>query len=542
MKFLEEHRLVITTLTPVHIGCGEDYTPIDYVIDDNALFAFDSPAISEALSANARTRLRKLVKGNRQEDVLKQVQKLFYNEREALIAKANHYLPVASGVADLYQKRIGQTAQQESSGKKVFNRLEIERTFYNPVSQKPVIPGSSIKGAIRTALLDMENKDNACSRNEKNQELQRRLFKYEKFEQDPMRLVQLDDTQWVEKDVIHSEIRFAVNRPRQEPKQGQSKRTMAEDKGLYQLLETLPGLSLRTYSSRLTIQKVNQLCQSGKLPTTELRWTMEQIVQACNSFYRPLLQREMSVIRERRYASSEWEEHMRKLLVRTEPLLTSNKAMLLRLGRHSGAEAVTLNGVRRKIMQGRGNRGKYEPNPRTLWLATDVRNSRSEMTPFGWILVEIDPPDDPPDMLKDLTGETIDTRQQWLEKQRQRIAVLQGKLIRRKQQEETQEQERIAEQQAERERQERLLSMTEEQRAIYDLRASFEKAQADKTLVPQGPVPGRLWELMNKAVDWPSKDIIELCDLAEKIYKPLGMLRGKKGRERKARIEKLKGQ
>ena len=282
MKFLEEHQLAITTLTPVHIGCGEDYTPTDYIIDDGALFAFDSAGVSDALSGNARAQLLKLVKGNQQEEVLKQIQKLLYEQRKALIAKSSHYLPVAKGVSDLYKKRIGQTAQLESSGKRVVNRLEIERTFYNPASQKPIIPGSSLKGAIRTALLDSINNGNSLPEDEvellgrrtekekkmANRKLQERLFQYRMkyLEKDPMRLIQLADSEILSEGTVASEIRFAVNRLRQEPKERQTKRTMAEDKGLYQLLEALPEMGLRTYSSRLTIQKVNRLQQSDKLP------------------------------------------------------------------------------------------------------------------------------------------------------------------------------------------------------------------------------------------------------------------------------------
>ncbi len=153
MKFLNEHRLKITTLTPVHIGCGEDYTPTDYVIHDDALYAFDSVSAADALPPNAKEELRKVLQGNVRDDALMRIQKLFYEQRESLMAQATHYLWVARGIADLYQRRIGQVARREKQGTNVINQLEIERSFYNPVSHRLVIPGSSLKGAIRTALL-----------------------------------------------------------------------------------------------------------------------------------------------------------------------------------------------------------------------------------------------------------------------------------------------------------------------------------------------------------------------------------------------------
>ena len=524
MKFLEEHQLKITTLTPVHIGCGENYTPTDYVIDDKTLFAFDSSAVIEALTEKAREKMMRLVSGSRQDDVLKEIQRFFYEHRESLMAKSSHYLPVASGVDALYENRIGQAAQGESGGKTVINKLEIERTFYNPVNQAPVIPGSSLKGAIRTALLNQVNIDKKQPFNGRrpidNKKLQQCLFEYEmgKLEKDPMRLVCLADSTSTECTPIKSEIRFAVNRPR-EPT---TNRTMAEDKGLYQLLETLPELNARAYSSRLTIQKVRQLPQKDKLPTDNFHWNIKQIIQACNEFYRPLLKKEMDIIKQRQYVSPDWANRMEKLFDGIKSLLDTERAMLLRVGRHSGAEAVTLN-----LKMG------GQPKPRTLWLAADAWDSSSGMAPFGWLLIEIDPSDTPTPILENLIKQSDDSKQEWLKKQQSRMVELQEKLIRRKQ-------ARLAEQQAEREKQQRLASMTEEARAIEELKAWFEQDQDNKALTKQGRVPRRLHELLTSATDWPLKYRIELCALAEEIYGSLGMLKGKNGKERKAQIQKLR--
>ena len=555
MKFLQEHHLKITTLTPVHIGCGEDYTPTDYVIDDKTLFAFDSSIVSDALPKNVHQRLMRLVSGSRQDDVLKQIQGLFHEHREPLMARTSHYLPVASGVAELYEQRIGQMAQQEGKGRKVINQLEIERTFYNPVSQMPVIPGSSLKGAIRTALLDFVNGGQDLTKEEKqflarpkepekqkaNKALQNRLFDYRNgFEKDPMRLIQLDDTFYVGNGSIPSEIRFAVNRSRSD-QQGKTGHTMDEDKGPPQLLETLPELNVRAYDSRLTIQKVDGPQQKNKLPSDKFHWDIKQIAQACNKFYRPLLEQEMNIIGQRSYVKPDWKQDICQLLVSIEPLLESNKAMLLRMGRHSGAEAVTLNGIRNiKIMQGEDKSPTHESRPRTLWLAADAQNSRSEMVPFGWLLIEIDPPDNPHAILENLRKQSDDSNQQWLEKQRCRIVELQEKLTQRKQQEEEQKQARLAKQQAEREKQQRLASMTEEERALEELRTWFDQDQANNALTKQGRVPDRLHKLITSATNWTQKDRSELCTLAETIYHSLGMLKGKQGKERKAKIQKLK--
>ena len=557
MKFLEEHRLEITTLTPVHIGCGEDYTPTDYVIDEDALFTFNSAVVSQVLLDRDPDELMKLVKGKPQDNMLQNLQKFFWEHRQPLMAKANHYLPVARGVADLYQDRIGQTAGPKGDGKKVINKLEIERTFYNPVSQKPVIPGSSLKGAIRTALLDSINNGKPLCPEEKlgmrrnkgdvNRKLQARLFRFDqnRFEQDPMRLVRLADTEGIKGEAITSKIQFAINYPRQERvnQQGRNDGSGATKSSLSPLLETMPESGLRAFSSRLTIQKVEQLSTDSKIPATGRCWTMEQIAEACNRFYRRLLEQEMDILRKRGYVSPDWGKRMVKLLAGIKPMLDANKAMLLRIGKHSGAEAVTLNGVRNiKIMKGKMP-PEYKCQPTTIWLGADTKDQRTGMTPFGWALIEIDPPDTPLPVVEDftVTGQHNDDRRQWLEKTRQRIAKAQEELERRKKQAEEKKENQLAEGKRKREEAERLAAMTNQQRELEELRKRFEEEKAQGRLRPQGPVAESVAKLLRSAPDWPEKeDRHALADLAETIYKEIGMLKGKKGRERKEEIKKLR--
>lgn len=97
---------------------------------------------------------------------------------------------------------------------KVINKLEIDRTAIDPITRLPILFGSSLKGAVRTALLDQINNGDKARPNEKSQGLQQRLFDYQQcFEQDPMRLVQFADAPWVdEAGLPATQIHLAVNR------------------------------------------------------------------------------------------------------------------------------------------------------------------------------------------------------------------------------------------------------------------------------------------------------------------------------------------
>src|SRR5208283_1165822 len=64
-----------------------------------------------------------------------------------------------------------------------------------------------------------------------------------------------------------------------------------------------------------------------------------------------------------------------------------NDAYLLRLGRHSGAESITVEGYRHiKIMKKRGERPAYSDKATTFWLASDASTGyqKSQLRPFGW--------------------------------------------------------------------------------------------------------------------------------------------------------------
>lgn len=562
MKFLDSYDLVFSTLSPVHIGTTEDYLPTNYVIDGDALYAFDSARLSGALPEQDRTRLLGIVSGKPEDTTLLEVQRLIHRHRDRCKSVASHYLPVVAGVRALYEERIGQVAQSEGRKRRVVNRLEIQRSFYNPVSQRPVLPGTSLKGAIRTALLDAVNRGQPLSGNEKtllkdrrdahkaNQALQQRLLNYSfrDLDADPFRLIRVADAHWSgDSDVPASEIRFAVDRPRQVKAGKEQQTTMADERGLYQLLETIPGLMLRTFQGQLQIHDLHWIPEprKGRLPDSELRWSFEQIASACNRFYRPLLDNELDQLHQRSYVHPNWYKQLRGLLDgELGQHLASNQAFLLRVGRHSGAEAVTLNNLRSiKIMLGKDKqtnkpRQIYESQPRTVWLAADAQKARSAMLPFGWVLVEQAGKAELPGLCAFAEAYQRDLRQ-WYANQRDALEAVEDEL--RVQQAEEQRrweaQRREAEEQAERERQ--LNELTEEQREIHKLRVLFERDQAANNKQPGGELASKTAELIAQGKAWPSEDRQQLADLAEKIYRFIGGS-GKKKQERRIKIQALR--
>lgn len=543
--FLQHYTLTYTPLSPIHIGTGDSYEPTNYVIDDGTLYEFDTGGALAALTASDRNELNRIVNARANEDMLKAVQRFFYERREALKPWAINAMPVLDGVADLYGKRIGQTANRESGGSQVLNRLEIDRTAYNPVNRQPVLFGSSIKGAIRTALLNQVNQGERASERKGLHEFQGRLFQYRDpergkltLEQDPLRLIQLGDAAWDTAQCLPAtQIYLAVNRKKSPvvDENGALRQAMGEN--LYQILECVPAFYGNGLNGQMTIQHVG-LEAPKKLPAKSLRFSITNIAMACNHFYLPQLKSECTLLQERGYGDGNWLKQLAELLAMAQERIKTGKVFLLRIGRHSGAEAVTISGARNgniKIMKGKGQQPKYADAPKTLWLAANDPKQRTGLLPFGWLLVEIHagntPVGDWPE-LAELCRSQHAQAQQWSEKRAaERLATEQHRkqqAIERQRRLEA-EQARIAEQQAE---EQRRAALTPEQQQIESLRQQFAQKQANKV---REQIGGQLYSdlrrLIEQATDWPNETRLELLTVAKNIVQYIGAADNKKAKE-----------
>ncbi|HXH02920.1 MAG TPA: RAMP superfamily CRISPR-associated protein [Candidatus Competibacteraceae bacterium] len=560
MKTFDSYDLLITPLSPVHIGTGESYEPTNYVIEDDTLHEFDTGEVVELLSKADKDALLQAVDRRPNQDMIKAVQRFFYERRPALITHSRNSIPVLAGVAGLYHDRVGQTAQREESGRQIINRLEIDRTAFNPITRLPVLFGSSLKGAIRTALLDAANGGQSAPEKKGLHEFQGRLFRYREqrllLERDPMRLVQIGDAMWQgEPGLPAAEVHLAVNRKKAPvvDERGRLRASQAEQRGLYQILECVPALHYRAFAARLNIQRVDGMGNAGELPDSGLRFDIRRIARACNDFYRPILMTENQLLADRGFLRESWRRTIEALLTgEVGETLERGEAFLLRVGRHSGAESVTVNGVRNiKIMKARGQPPEYASSAKTVWLAAGERDQRKDMLPFGWLLVEILPADSQQphesDTLKTACEMHLASARAWAARQAEKAsarAQAQAAQEARRQQEEEQARLR-AEQaaraaQAEAERQARLAAMSEEERAIEELRTWLEADKAAGRNEPQGRLTNRLAELMRQAGAWEPAVRSQLADLAEAIYGFVGWGSGKKKQERKARITELR--
>ncbi len=394
MKFLNNATLALTPLSPIHIGCGEDFEPTNYIIEDGILYGFDPSRA--ALPENLAKRLGEL--GDKAD--LLGIQRFFRDNRSHFMPHADTLIPVAAGLAADYEKQVGQVANRESNGNRVFNTLFIERASHT--GRQPYIPGSSFKGALRTAMLDGINRGQRVTDRDEprnSNKLEKRLLEGD-FATSPLRLLKPGD--FMPAYDVGRQVLYAVNRKKDRvlDQQGQER----QPRGIAARKESIVPGQYRALQSQLTLHNLGALPSDGKsTPAENLRPTdLARIAGDCNRYHLPRLLADIRQLDQRGMLNPAWKRSIETLLTgELEPLLDSGRAMLIRLGRYGGAESKTLSGdgvAQIKIMQGKDKPPIYQSTTKTYWLAAENANDQKHLIPFGWALVEIDPQADLPQL------------------------------------------------------------------------------------------------------------------------------------------------
>jgi len=413
MNFLETCKLAITTLSPIHIGCGEDFEPTNYVIDGKRLYTFDPVLLLRELGPQDHEKFASIVE---KPDSLRLIQKFLYDRKSTAGKIGRLSADVVEAAQAFYDSRIGQVAQREQGGKNVLNRLEIARTAFNPVSGQPILPGSSLKGAIRTAMLDSLMGDRRYPVNTKDRDgkpLREGAVKKEagrqnqrmiqevlelsenaklRFATDPFRFLKIGDAAFRPKHKTKGKdgaIKETERRPRILFQVNLKKRPNKYDASgnINTLVECIPGSTPRVFMAQWTVER--KAGHGGNTPGLQLDFAT--VANACNRFYLERFHAEASILKTNKYAE-EWVGGVEKWL---EPdgflkkMMDDGQGFLLRVGRHSGAESVTVNAPRSiKIMKGKGQQSEYAEAATTLWLAADNKEQMGKLQPFGWVFVQ----------------------------------------------------------------------------------------------------------------------------------------------------------
>ncbi len=369
----------ISTLSPVHIGCDEVYEPSNFVIADGLLHDLDPADLAADLSDDERKQLTALAEGR---EPIGALQRFFREHAKRFAGLARHQVAVAEAIVSEYEKSAGRPTQRGAAGEATYNLFPIARTAYRPFDNMPYLPGSSLKGSIRTAWLNHLNGGAALTVDDKAdakrapRRLQERLLGYAagKFENDPFRHIGLADAHPEEDGTTPpTRVLYAISKKKRRPREGES-----GSPELKVFLETVPDALPAAFLGELRL--------SGTI-----EWNA--LCDACNGFYKPQLEAELNHAVLGGLIDAEWRSIIAALLAsELGELMTAHQGFLLRVGRHSGAESVTLDGVRDIKILGPRVDGKqtfdFRPNTTEKRFASLTKAGTSDLLPFGWIWID----------------------------------------------------------------------------------------------------------------------------------------------------------
>ena len=387
--FLQHHHLTLTPLSPIHLGTGEDYEPTNYVISDGLLYTFD-PAQAD-LNPTQRKDLWEAAQSG---DIFR-IQNFFKNHPEPFIGCAHNIVAITQNLAKEYETKLGKTVQREAHGKRVSNQLEIKRTAANPQTHRPYIPGSALKGCLRTALLErlIQGQRDAVEGYGAKAKLNETAL-LGSFASDGLRLLKTADL--MPSEDAATQILYSVNHKKRQPKTGEN-----NSGGVTTRCETIRHAQYRAFSGTFALQHLNLAHQpqikdpQKSLPSANAQpKSLQQLAQDTNAYHIKRFTQEIGLLKSRGLAKESWLQSVEQLLAKLMPQLNQGRIMLIRLGKFGGAEYKTLDG----LAQGKGTPPKFEARTKTIWLAAESERQADNLLPFGWTLIEIDPQGDNSDI------------------------------------------------------------------------------------------------------------------------------------------------
>ncbi|MDX9745948.1 MAG: type III-A CRISPR-associated RAMP protein Csm5 [Syntrophales bacterium] len=352
-----DKRFYIRILSPVHVGCDEVYEPTGFVVNEDAaiLTAFDPLDFFSRLGGQDKGRYAGICRKGTVESIM-ELYKFMKGK-----TFPGHEVGMCEGFVAHYKKTLSLSSHDRRKIQQELNNFTISRTSFDPTTQKPYVPGSAIKGALRTAYLNHMAKRKTVNYDRRDRKaadnLEKGLLEYQKLENDPFRLLKVSDFYPV--GPCRTRIVYAVN----------EKKTASQflARGPYQILEIVEPGAIFTGTIRVLEPLTRSVIAE---PLTE-----KTILDSAAAFYRSEMGRENE-----------------ELVEADIPAFSSpgkEVGVQLRIGRHSGAESVTIEGHRQiRIMKKRGERPGYSnKGATTFWLAASVASGypKTTLKPFGWV-------------------------------------------------------------------------------------------------------------------------------------------------------------
>ena len=382
-------QVALTPLCPLHIGAGEHFDPSSYLLDQELLHVFTPGAA--ILSEAARTDLLAACETARLQDI----QLTLHKYRTQFRRASWQCIPVSPAMQKEYDQRIGQVAQHEED-RDILNQLLIVRHIQSASDGLPYIPGSSLKGALRTATLDNLGLSASTlpppERNGRWDSAKLEADQLGDFANSAFRWLSISDLRPTDSSQVARQVLYTINHYKTgEP--GDTQRP----KGVSVRTDCIGHGPFRPFVGELSLREP----LPGNTPQRQL--TLPTLIHDCNRYHLRQWQADMALYRAANCPAKvqqAWLDSVDALFADyVRDACASGRTMLVRLGRGAGAESKTLRGeniAKIKIMQKKGEEAKELSHTKTLWFVGDSSKQKHNLWPLGWALLELDPePDNP---------------------------------------------------------------------------------------------------------------------------------------------------
>lgn len=367
---MPEYRFRATPLSPVHIGTGESVGPEEYFLEQEGgqsrLARFSPPAVLSALDDGARARIEGMLNaGNAQAAVEK-----LRTEARGLARSVLYRCGLGPAAARFLQGWLTDPSR---------SRGEVRPLPHNPYDGSVVIPGSAVKGAFRTAVLNAlvntsknaqhkarfhagieEASRDARQLGRKAMEIEETLIRHNRgIESDPFRFLKVEDA------VIGAAGGSAVRVD--EARVVYADRDMRQS-GPPMYVERLLSSADRKaapFEIRIRLSPADEIARAKAPWRMDLEWLLKVV----DYFFRIRYQSE----------SSRFPNDYHSVMPSIDQL---SKGHLIRIGRYSHFECLSVEGLRRAF-----NRQKK------TWITEGATRTVCELAtgkraPFGWVLLE----------------------------------------------------------------------------------------------------------------------------------------------------------
>lgn len=371
----KQYKLIIEPLTPVHIGNGNELTPLDYNLveakqgvryvvfsTDKILNHILDDSSKMSLFANASS------SGN-----MKALQDFFHKNMKA--EDIEYLAEVTKEFTNIFEKNLQKDPYENAA--KVLQ-------IYRPAGTKtPVIPGSAIKGSIRTAVINKllydvsdekyeEFKDDFANIRDKKKFdsiLQKKLMsEYSDAKKDPFRSVEIKDCTFEGKGTQQVGVLKNIS--------SKNNKIMTLDK-MQIMAETIKASMDGEEVKAVTNVRINEDLQNIN-DGVSMKISIKKIIESCNEFYMTQFDNEY----EKFYKNTDDSkcDKIVELKEKLNDIVKSNSnSCIIRIGRWSQVEFVTF-GSDFRTPKTRTVRGKSLGYGGTR----TVFNADGDYLPMGW--------------------------------------------------------------------------------------------------------------------------------------------------------------